>query len=120
MRDVMHLRFLGLIMVTLLAVAFSTGTAMRIAPTASEARLEAYQLAGGLLADLCNEKSPDHAHMTQCALCNLVAGSDLPDTRLSLVAIERLVVGTVILPQIQRAAASPRDPATPTRGPPLA
>ncbi|WP_136686037.1 hypothetical protein [Falsirhodobacter xinxiangensis] len=120
MRDLAPLRLLGLVFVTLLAVAFATGTAVRAAPSVSEVQLEAYQLQGGLLADLCNEKSPDHAHMAGCSLCHLVAGCDLPDATLSLVEIDRKLIAAVILPQIERAAAHPRDPATPTRGPPEA
>lgn len=120
MRDLAPLRLLGLVFVTLLAVAFATGTAVRAAPTLTEVRLEAYQLQGGLVADLCNEKSPDHAHLASCSLCHLVAGSDLPDIGLPLIEIERKLVATLILPQVQRAATQPRDPATPTRGPPQA
>lgn len=113
-------RLLGLVFVTLLTVAFATGTAVRAAPSVSEVQLEAYQLSGGLLADLCKDKDSDHAHMASCSLCHLVAGSDLPDVSLLLIQIERALVATVILPQIRRAEARPYDPATPTRGPPLA
>lgn len=119
MRDTALLRLLGLVFVTVLAVAFATGTAVRAAPTVSEVRLEVYQLQGGVLTDLCNDMSPDHAHMASCSLCHLVAGSDLPDIGLSLAEIEGAFVATIILPQIRRAAWHPRNPATPTRGPPL-
>lgn len=120
MRDLGFLRFLGIAFATLLAVALATGTAARVSPTVSEVRLEAYQLQGGLLSDLCNETSSDHAHMVSCSLCHLVAGSDLPQTDLVLVEIERKLFSSVILPQIQRAAMQLRDPATPPRGPPQA
>lgn len=118
MRDLASLRHFGIVFVTLLTVAFATGTAARSAPTVSETRLEAYQLQGGLLSDLCNEMSSDHAHIVSCSLCHLVAGSDLPQTAHVLVEIERKLFSSVILPQIQRAALQLRDPATPPRGPP--
>lgn len=112
------LRLLGLVFVTLLLVAFSTSTAVRAAPSVSELRLEAYQLQGGLLSDLCNDTSSDHAHKPSCSLCHLITGSDLPDNGLSLVEIERKLVAAIILPQTRRAEAHPRDPAVPPRGPP--
>lgn len=119
MHRVAPFRLLGLIFVTLLAVAFITGTAARAAPSVSEVRLEFYQLQGGVLADLCDETSADPGHLAHCSLCHLVAGSTIPDTGLPLVEIERKLVDAVILPQIRRAEARLRDPAIPPRGPPL-
>lgn len=116
----MSFRMAGLALLTLLAVAFATGTALHAAPNLNEARLEAYQLAGGSLDDLCGEDGADHAHIASCSLCHLVSSSDLPQTVHSLTLIERRLVATVILPQLRRAAARPRDPATPPRGPPQA
>ena len=119
MRAMVPLRLLGLVLVALMTVAFASGTAARAAPTANDMRLNAYQLAGGLLSDLCHDHAPDHAHMESCALCHLVSGADLPPHRPPTAALERRLVATVILPQIRRAEARPRDPTTPTRGPPL-
>ena len=118
MRLLAPLRALGLVLLALTAVAFATGTAVRAAPSLSELRLDAYQLAGGALADLCNDQGPDHAHMASCALCHLVAGSDLPPGGLALTEIERSYVTAHLLPQVRRAAARARDPAIPPRGPP--
>lgn len=120
MRSLAPFRFLGLIFVTLLTVAFAAGTAARAAPSVSEVRLELYQLQGGLLADLCDETLSDPAHLAHCSLCHLVAGSTVPDTSLPLVEIERKLVDAVILPQVRRAKARLRDPAIPPRGPPQA
>ncbi|WP_435168831.1 hypothetical protein [Falsirhodobacter sp. 1013] len=119
MRVLAPLRAVGLVLLALTAVAFATGTALRAAPSLSELRLDAYQLAGGALVDLCNDQGPDHAHMASCALCHLVAGSDLPDTDLALIEIERRYVTAQLLPQVRRAEARARDPAIPPRGPPL-
>lgn len=112
------LRVSGLVMMALLALAFATATVARAAPTATEVRLEAFQLAGGVADDLCNTKDSDHPHLYSCSLCHLISSGDLPEAMLSLTGIEQLVVATVILPQLRRAAARPRDPATPPRGPP--
>lgn len=120
MRDCPLLRILGLVMMTLLAVAFATGTAVRAAPSVTEIRLEAFQLAGGVVEELCNVKGPDHAHIASCALCDLIAASHMPDACIPMMALERQVVATVILPQVERAAARARDPAIPPRGPPAA
>lgn len=117
MRIAASLRLLALV---LIALAFASGTGLRAAPTVAEARLEAYQLQGGLLADLCNEKSPAHPHAADCALCHLLAAGDLPPRQTSLIRIERALVASVILPRIQRAEAHRHDPAIPTRGPPHA
>lgn len=118
MRDVAPLRLLGLVLVTLLAIAFATGTAVRAAPTASEVRLEAFQLLGGLPDDLCNDSAPDHAHTASCALCHLVAGAALPDPGAFPAGVTLARAFSVTLPQIRRAPTGPRNPATPTRGPP--
>ncbi|MDB6452914.1 hypothetical protein [Falsirhodobacter sp. 20TX0035] len=118
MRLFAPLRALGLILLAMTAVAFATGTIARAAPTVTELRLEAYQLAGGALADLCNDHAPDHAHAASCSLCHLAAGSTLPDTDLPLTLIERTYVTLHLLPQLRRAATRVRDPATPPRGPP--
>ncbi|MCJ8140018.1 hypothetical protein [Falsirhodobacter halotolerans] len=119
MRAFAAFRILGLVAVTLLTVAFATGTVGRAAPSVTDMYLSAYQLQGGLLSDLCHD-TPDHAHEAGCSLCHLVAASNLPDVNLPLIRAERARVAAIILPQIRRAAARPHDPATPTRGPPQA
>lgn len=110
---------LGLIVVTLLTVAFATGTALRASPSVVQVRLEAYQLSGGLLSDLCDDHAQGHAQMANCWLCHLIAGCDLPANRLTRIDIERQLIATVVLPQLLRVRHLPHDPAAPTRGPPL-
>lgn len=120
MRDLAPPRFPGLLLLILLALAFASGAAGRAVPTVAEARLQAFELSGGVLADLCHAGQPERPHVASCSLCHLVAAGDLPDTPLKLVEIERRLLAAVILPQIRRGEARPRDPATPTRGPPQA
>lgn len=119
MRDRLSLRTLGLALMTLLALAFASGSYARAAPTLADVKLDAYILSGGSALDLCRQADGDHAHLAECALCHLVAASNLPEAGLSLIRIDARMMATVILPQIRRAAARPRDPATPPRGPPI-
>lgn len=118
MRQGNFIRALGLALVTLLAVAFATGSLTRAAPDLSEVTLDAYILSGGSALDLCRQKDGDHAHMSECSLCNLVSSCALPYARLSLTEVDGHFLTTIVMPQIRRAAAGLRDPAIPPRGPP--
>ncbi|MDH2327405.1 hypothetical protein QCN27_11055 [Cereibacter sp. SYSU M97828] len=119
MREHLSLRVLGLTFLTLLAIAFASGSYARSAPAASEQKLEMLQLMGMSVDDLCDEDGRQHAHLAECSLCHLVAGTNLPDAGLTLIELDRRIVAALVLPQMDRAAARPRDPATPPRGPPL-
>ncbi|WP_128255354.1 hypothetical protein [Falsirhodobacter deserti] len=118
MRHLLHPHLAGLTLLILLALAFATGTSLHAAPSMTEARLEAYMLAGGLADDLCSTQDQDHLHLPSCSLCQLVTATDLPGTGLALPELERRLAAAVILPQVQRAASRARDPAIPPRGPP--
>lgn len=118
-REHPSLRVLGLAFLTLLTLAFASGSFARAAPQASERTLEVLQLMGMDVGDLCDEDSPQHVHLAECSLCHLVAGADLPDAALTLIEVDRRIVATIVLPRMDRAAAHPRDPATPPRGPPF-
>lgn len=120
MRALALFRRLGMVLATLLAVAFATETAARTAPSVSDRGLEVYQLLGGLVSDLCNTTGTDAAHTPDCSLCHLLTGGDWPGHHPSFVRSERARVLRLVLPQIRRARAHPRDPAIPPRGPPHA
>lgn len=120
MRIRLPLRVFGLALLTVLSFAFASGTALRAAPQASDARLEVLQLMGFAVDDLCNDGQDKAVHFVECSLCNLVASSTLPDAGGLLVEVDRRIYASVILPQIRRAEARQRDPATPLRGPPQA
>lgn len=105
-------------LLALLAIAFATGSFARPAPSADEARLQAFMLWSGTPGDLCGDGEAEHPHLALCSLCHLVTMTNLPASHPPLVDIEQRLVASVILPRILRAAAHPRDPATPPRGPP--
>ncbi|WP_265502161.1 hypothetical protein [Paracoccus beibuensis] len=112
------LRMLCLLVLAMVGVAFASATAVRGVPSAGEVRLEAFLLSGGSVADLCRHDQDGHEQVLHCALCHLVAGTDLPSADPPPIAIERRVLASIILPQVRRAGLRPKNPATPLRGPP--
>lgn len=115
MRHLGKYRIGGLVGVLLLTFAFAIGGAVRPSASVAEARLDALALAGFSLDDLCNDQT---SHDARCSLCNLLSGGDLPSLTGILISLDRQLVASVILPDMQRAALRPRDPAVPLRGPP--
>lgn len=119
MRIIAPLRAFGWTLLVLLSLAFGTATVGSAMPDATTARLEAAALSGLLVADLCGDTGEGgHKHAARCSLCHLVAPAALAE--MPVVASELRHVMRVVAPRIRRDAARPRDPATPTRGPPTA
>lgn len=57
--------------------------------------------------------------MPECPVCHLVGAVVPPDAAQGPMASQLRFVAEVVLPQAQRAAATPPDPAHRTRAPPL-
>ena len=117
-RRYVHIHLIGAFLIAVLSVAFATGTHSRPVLSAMDARLEAYLMTGGSMADLCLDGQDSHQKSSHCSLCYLVASSTLPRLDRLEIRLEQRIAATIILPQIRRAAANPRDPTTPKRGPP--
>ncbi|TQS70803.1 hypothetical protein ERN12_13155 [Rhodobacteraceae bacterium] len=117
MRARSYFRALGLVFVTLLAVAFASDMSVRAAEQVYEVQRQIGKAGAG--TSLCAPSSSEHDHKRSCSLCHLISSCDLPPSAgLLLIEIERDLIARVILPQMRRDAARPRDPATPARGPP--
>ncbi len=118
MGRLISLRILCLALLAILGAALAAAPQMRGVPAISDVRLEVFVLSGGSLADLCQHDEHRHPHADHCALCHLITGCALPPADLRPLAIEQRAAAAIVLPQIQRTASHPRDPATPLRGPP--
>ena len=109
------------VLVTVMTLALvATGFAHRI-PTAQDAMIQSYVLAGGDLADLCADTNgdglPDHA---DCPACHIVASAELLDADLTLHDADLAFVAKVVAPRESRALRMVLDPARGMRAPPLA
>ncbi|MBK4214553.1 hypothetical protein JJJ17_01295 [Paracoccus caeni] len=118
MRNFLHIPLFGTFLIAVLALAFATGMHARPLPTEMETRLEASLLAGFSINDFCLSDKDSHEKSTHCSLCYLITASHLPRIDRLEINAEQRVFATIVLPQIQRAAAHPRDPTTSKRGPP--
>lgn len=107
------------VMVSLLAALSlaAAGGTHRIAnmDTAQAAFMQAF----GQEAEICGEVGGKSSVSPDCPVCHLVSAVVLPDPVQSPEGIELRFVAQVVLPQAQRAADTPFDPAHAMRGPPL-
>lgn len=119
MRALALIKALRVVLVALIAMAFAVDSHARTAPTEAELWYDAYLLAGNAPEWLCADSGTDHADAPGCALCHLVAHADLPAPSLRLALTRSRLVATVIQPRACPVRTRARDPATPTRGPPV-
>ncbi|MEI4487745.1 hypothetical protein V8J36_16255 [Frigidibacter sp. MR17.14] len=114
----MNLRALGLVLVALLTLAFGAAGHAHHVPEAADLRLQAYVLAGGSVADLCDDSATTHAKAAGCPVCHLIGAAVVPQPLGTPQDIELRHVATLVAPRVARAEGRARDPAIPPRGPP--
>lgn len=110
-----------MILITAMSLALVAAGFVRPAPTAGDAVLHAYLLAGGSVAELCADTDgdglPDH---DDCPTCRLVAPATVPQVMPALRDADLVFVARVVAPRESRAVREVLDPARGTRGPPFA
>ncbi len=113
-----HLTAILLTLVLGVAVLLS-GFAHKM-PAAQDTALASFVMAGGDLADICNDSGKTHQMPGGCDACRLVGAAVLAEPVLCPVAVERVIAATILIPAQTHAARAPRDPALGGRAPPLA
>jgi hypothetical protein len=89
------------------------------APQLDDAGKLAFLMAGGTLADVCDEGGDAGMAGGDCPACHLPAVVMVPAVDLPVLVAELAFVAKVIAPRESRAARSVRDPGHGLRAPPL-
>ena len=120
MRIVPRHRLFAIALTLVLGVAVLLSSYAHKIPVTQDIALASYMMAGGDLGDICDNDG--NAKMTQksCDACRLVGAAVLPDPVMKMIAVERVIAATVLIPSEVRATRAPRDPALGGRAPPLA
>ena len=104
----------------LLASAMASGPGHRM-PSADSLALDAFILAGGTLADICEDTGGDHGGgLTGCLACHIVGTADVPAPDPAPRMAGLIVTAAVAAPQESRAVRPALDFAHAMRAPPLA
>lgn len=112
--------------ISTLGVALSLVAALSLAAAGGAHRMdrgdaaqEAFAAVYGFSADICGEGQGKGIASGDCPVCHLVGAALLPEPATGDLATELRFVAAVVLPQSQRAAQAPTDPARSLRGPPV-
>lgn len=104
----------------LLASVMASGASHR-GPSADSLALDAFVLAGGTLADICDDSGRGHSDgLTGCLACHIVGTADVPAPSPVPRAAGLIVTAAVTAPQESRAVRQAFDFAHAMRAPPLA
>lgn len=112
------IRLFGLLVIAAITLALAGVGYAHHAPSAEDARIEAYVLAGGALDDICGAGASHHLATSGCPACHLIGSALLPAPTDSFLRIEGRILATIVLPQQRRAASRASGPALHLRGPP--
>ncbi len=119
MSQLHRLQTLGVVLTAIVALALvAVGFGHRV-PTATDAAIEAFQLAGGDLSDLCGDETQGSAHR-DCPACHITSASLLPDPAETVRDAELRLLVEVIAPRQSRIVHAVRDPVRGMGAPPLA
>lgn len=112
---------IGLALLSMLVAALTVSGAAHRMPTADSFALEAFVLAGGAAADLCDETGGNGTGgAADCPACHFAGTADVPAPALVPRKAELIVLAAVTAPQESRAQRPVRDPGHAMRAPPLA
>lgn len=119
MSQLHRLRIFGIVLTAIVAIALvALGFGHRL-PTASDAAVDAFMLAGGDLSDLCGDGTQGSAHR-DCPACHITSASLLPDPAETVRDAELRLLVEVIAPRQSRIVHAVRDPVRGMGAPPLA
>jgi hypothetical protein len=114
------LRSLGFVVTTILALALiAVGFGHRM-PSAEDARVEAFVLAGGDLSDICGDIGDGSVAHRPCPACQIVSAIALPENAGPVRPAELRLLAEVAAEEDPAAITFRRDPARGLRAPPLA
>jgi hypothetical protein len=117
-RALRHPAFGLILSVALLVAGFCM--AFDRGPSAEDARLAAYELAGGSVGDLCGEAGlPGQHHHRDCPLCHPAVGLALAPPVLSPADPGFRIAAAVFSARESRAVRAVRDPGLGLRAPPV-
>ena len=115
-----RLRLHSLILTLVLGVSLMLSTFAHRMPAVEDTAMARFVMAGGDLADICNDSGDAKKHVAGCDACRIVGGTLMPAPVLCPIAVERIIAATVLIPAETRANRVPRDPALGARASPLA
>lgn len=112
---------IGLALLSVLVAALMFPGAAHRVPTADGIALDAFVLAGGDLAGLCDEAGGSGSGgQSDCPACHVAGTAEVPAPGLVPRKAELLVKAAVTAPRESRAQRPVRDPGHAMRAPPLA